>query len=61
MPLHNNNNRKACMTKFEEAFDAKEGGHHRSVVIPDTKHSCFLEKYEEANKIIGDFLDEYLK
>jgi len=49
------------MSKFEEAFDAKEGGHHRSVVIPDTKHSCFLEKYEEANKIIGDFLDEYLK
>jgi len=52
--------RTACMGKFEEAFDVKEDSNHRSVVIPETKHSCFLEKYEEADKIIGDFLNEHL-
>jgi len=51
--------RETCMPEFEKAFGAgAEEGIHQSVVIEDTKHSCFLEKPKKCNAIIANFLDQ---
>ena len=48
--------RKDWLPRFEEAFGVGRVANHQSAVIADTKHSAFLERPDEAHRIIADFL-----
>lgn len=48
--------REQWLPRFEEAFGVGSTPLHQSYIIRNTKHSAFLERIEEANQVIADFL-----
>ena len=48
------------LPRFEEAFGVGRVDRHQSAVIAGTRHSAFLERPDEAHRVIADFLRKEL-